>query len=136
MIEDVWLAMQSEAIRAIDYAYAPYSHKRVVAVLRTPTGQTFLGVNVENSSYSLTICAERSALFHAIAHGNDQFERILIHVNAEGEFAPCGACRHVLSEFSLTLKIGLSDSTRRINVHNLTHLLPLRTSVLEANNNE
>lgn len=135
-MDDEWKLMQDMAIQVLSHAYVPYSHRAVAAVLHTPMGRMFSGVNIENSSYGLTICAERVALFHAVTHGERLFNRILVYVKAKGVFAPCGACRHVLSEFSLNMEVGLSDDTSVIRTHALSNLIPLRTSVLEANSYE
>jgi cytidine deaminase len=81
-------------------AYAPYSKFRVGAALLSKDGELFTGVNVENRSFGLTNCAERSALYQAISKGVKEFETIVIHCeDTEDLITPCGACRQVLSEF-------------------------------------
>jgi len=89
------------AREAVALAYAPYSQTRVGAALLTQKGNTFVGVNVENASYGLTICAERAAVFAAVAReGHEMRIRALAVVSqADGPFPPCGACRQVLQEF-------------------------------------
>jgi cytidine deaminase len=83
-------------------AYAPYSKYQVGCALETTTGQIFTGCNVENASYGLTICAERNAVFHAVAEEGAGMKIARATVVCLGhEFPPCGACRQVLAEFSL-----------------------------------
>ena len=85
-------------------AYAPYSGFHVGAALLSADGEVFVGANVENASFGLTNCAERSALFSAVSQGKREFEAIAIVGGKEGEItdfcSPCGACRQALAEFS------------------------------------
>jgi cytidine deaminase len=112
------------AREAAEKAYAPYSGFRVGAALETESGEIVTGCNVENGSYSLTICAERNALFHAVAEGHRRFTRIAIHVDSDRLFPPCGACRQVLAEFADQLPVILGS--RRETLHTtLRELLPL-----------
>jgi homotetrameric cytidine deaminase len=83
-------------------AYAPYSHFQVGCALETANGRIYSGCNVENASYGLTICAERSAIFHAVAEEGPGMKIARLSVVCLGhEFPPCGACRQVIAEFSL-----------------------------------
>ena len=86
-------------------AYAPYSRFSVGAALLAADGRVFIGTNVENASYGLTICAERSALFAAVTAGARSFEAIAIAGPDGIGTAPCGACRQVLAEFGRTLAV-------------------------------
>ena len=86
-----------EAKRYVERSYSPYSRFRVVALLFGKNG-TVAGVNVENASYGLTICAERCAVFRAVAEGKKDFKGIFIY-SPDGMPYPCGACRQVLREF-------------------------------------
>ncbi len=91
-------SMINEAKLLITRSYSPYSSFRVAAVLEDIDGNLHGGVNVENSSYGMTMCAERSAVFAAIATGARQFRKIVIY-SPDGPPVPCGACRQVLWEF-------------------------------------
>ena len=82
-------------------AHAPYSKFQVGAALRTVAGRVFTGCNVENASYGLTICAERNAIFHAVAEEGPGMSIATLAVVCIGqEFPPCGACRQVIAEFA------------------------------------
>ncbi len=85
---------------ATENAYAPYSGFRVGAALLCEDGSVVTGCNVENASYSLTLCAERTAIFKAVSEGKREFSYIAVYVDAEEVFPPCGACRQVIYEFS------------------------------------
>jgi len=100
-----WEKLNAVAERAMGRAYAPYSGFRVGAALECEDGTVFEGVNVENSSYGLTICAERAAVVAAVTGGKKQFSRIAIRTEAEEPVAPCGACRQFLSEFAPNLRV-------------------------------
>ncbi|VGO19822.1 cytidine deaminase [Pontiella sulfatireligans] len=87
------------ASQALENAHAPYSNYRVGAALLCADGTVFLGCNVENASFGLTNCAERTAVFSAVAAGQIQFTAIAIAASGEPAPFPCGACRQVLVEF-------------------------------------
>ncbi len=95
------------ASEARNYAYAPYSNFQVGAALLGAGGEVFTGCNVENASYGLAVCAERTAVFKAVSEGVRTFSAIAISLPGGG--SPCGACRQVLYEFNPDLKIYLGD---------------------------
>src|SRR4051812_4876200 len=90
---------------ARENAYAPYSRFAVGAALRAKSGRVFCGCNVENLSFGLTICAERNAVFAAVAAGEREFEAIAVVADSKEPVTPCGACRQVLAEFGLDLAV-------------------------------
>lgn len=117
-------ALVQAAIDVRHRAYAKYSNFLVGAALLAADGRIFVGCNVENCSYGLTICAERNAVFSGVAVGQRQFERLAIA--SKGGVTPCGACRQVLAEFAPNLPILLIDVDRpdAIVEANLGDLLP------------
>jgi len=89
-----------KAIDAAKKSYSPYSNIEVGAALLTPRGEIFLGTNVENASYGLTICAERAAICNAIVNGLQNFDAIALYSPQIQPILPCGACCQVLAEFN------------------------------------
>lgn len=92
-------ALADAAKQASAQAYCPYSRFPVGAALLTDDGTIITGCNVENASYGLTICAERNAVFHAVALGHRRIVAVAIYTPTPTPSAPCGACRQVLNEF-------------------------------------
>jgi len=117
-------AVVQAAIEVRGRTYAKYSKFLVGAAILTGDGRIFAGCNVENSSYGLTICAERAAVFAAVAAGQQRFE--LLAIATAGAATPCGACRQVLAEFAPGLPILLVDVAQpgAIVEVNLRDLLP------------
>ena len=116
--------LRQAAIEASKKAYAPYSKYKVGAALLTKKGNVFTGCNVENSSYGLTNCAERTAVFKAVSEGETEFKEIVIYVDSAKLPTPCGACRQVLSEFSSDLKVTIISKTEEKQT-DIQELLPL-----------
>jgi len=110
------------AARARAHAYAPYSRYPVGAALLARSGRVFTGCNVENASYSLTICAERAALCQAVCGGERTFEAIAV-VTVNGG-TPCGPCRQVLAEFGLATRVLIATPERLVSEHTVGELLP------------
>ncbi len=107
-------------------SYSPYSNFRVAAVLVSDEGNMYTGVNVENSSYGLTNCAERTAVFKAVSEGERKFKTIVLVSDAEDFVPPCGACRQVLMEVcGKDLEVVMSNSQDEIRILTLEELLPL-----------
>lgn len=114
----------SAARKVREAAYAPYSKFAVGAALQTKSGRVFTGCNVENLSFGLTICAERSALFAAVAAGERDFEAVVIVADSKQPVTPCGACRQVLAEFGLDLEICSANLEGATYSASLRELLP------------
>jgi cytidine deaminase len=107
-------------------AHSPYSKVRVGAALRGADGRVFEGCNVENASYGLTMCAERAAVYRAVAEGCTHFLALAVVASLDHPLAPCGACRQVLAEFGLELRIvaaGAGKAGERLET-TLAALLP------------
>ena len=113
----------TKASEARAHAFAPYSGFLVGSALLSDSGEIFTGCNVEISSYSLTCCAERNALFHAVACGKKIFVAIAI-VAEHADCPPCGACRQALADFNPELTIIQSDVHRTYSLTSLRELFP------------
>jgi cytidine deaminase len=109
-------------------AYSPYSKFRVGAAILTANGEIFTGCNIENSSYGLTICAERVAVFNAISSGASKFTAIAVVSDDYGFTPPCGACRQVLSDLAGDIDFVMLDSKERSKIIKLSALLPFAFS--------
>ncbi len=121
-MDDKTLVSAAAAARA--NAYAPYSRFPVGAALLARSGNVYRGVNVENASYGVTVCAERAALFAAVTAGERDFDAIAIVADTDGPVRPCGLCRQALSEFGGALRVIMSDLAGRVDVQTLDVLLP------------
>ncbi len=120
-----------EAVKAREFAYAPYSRFAVGAALQTVSGKIYTGCNIESASYSPSNCAERTAFFKAVSEGERKFLRIAIVGGAQGEpihelCPPCGVCRQVMMEFCdpKTFRIILASGDDECRSFTLEELLP------------
>jgi cytidine deaminase len=104
---------------------ASYSNFKVGAALETAGGVVITGCNVENATYGLTVCAERVAMFTALAAGHRRFRRIAIVADTVSPTPPCGACRQILWEFGGDLDVILANLKREAGRHRLSDLLPM-----------
>jgi len=120
-----WRRLVAAARRARANAYTPYSRFAVGAALFTADGTIVTGANVENSSYGLTICAERSALVSAVSAGHRRFRALALVAGRGTPASPCGACRQVLHEFAPDLPIRLVSTDGRTRDTSVRELLPL-----------
>ncbi|MCX6029444.1 MAG: cytidine deaminase [Chloroflexi bacterium] len=115
-------ALVIAAAKAREAAYVPYSHFAVGAALLAASGEIYIGCNVENASFGLTVCAERNAVFHAVAQGERHFA--VVAVVTQNGVTPCGACRQVLAEFNPQMMVIVADTTGNRCIYNLAELLP------------
>lgn len=116
-----------KAVAAMRRAYAPYSRFCVGAALLTREGRVFQGCNVENASYGLTLCAERTALVAAITAGFHRFTAIAIVSSGETAPMPCGACLQTLAEFcrpEFVIVTAAAQNPKAMNIYALKDLLP------------
>ncbi|WP_319403087.1 cytidine deaminase [uncultured Anaeromusa sp.] len=118
-----WQPVLEAALAVRSRAYAPYSHFAVGAAVQAKSGAIYSGCNVENASYGLTVCAERNALFQAIAAGEREFSILAVVADTPQPVAPCGACRQVMAEFGVDI-IVLANLAGDVSVYRLEELLP------------
>ncbi|ODN29911.1 cytidine deaminase [Fervidobacterium thailandense] len=123
------------AKRALENAYVPYSNFRVGAVLVAKDGRIFTGVNVENASYGLTNCAERTAIFKAVSEGAREFETLVVIADTDKPVSPCGACRQVMAEFG-NFRVILANTKGEYLETSVSELLPLSFSGDELKQHE
>ena len=123
LTDDVRQKLVQAAQEARKWAYAPYSGYAVGAALLTASGRMYDGVNVENAAYPTGICAERVAIFKAVSEGERQFVALAVATGNGG--TPCGACRQVMAEFGLDLKVLIVDGEGKLRQEvGLSELLP------------
>lgn len=114
-----------EAVSAKEKSYSPYSNFRVGAALQTKKGDVYLGANVENAVYGLTVCAERTAAFSAVLNGEKQFKNIAITSDSEDFIPPCGSCRQVLMELcGPEIDVIMTNSKNKSITKKIKELLP------------
>lgn len=120
--------LSEKAIKALENSYAPYSSCNVGAALLCKNGKIYSGCNIENASFSATVCAERVAFFKALSEGEREFEAIAIAGQKQGDmtaFSPCGVCRQVMAEFCLPeFKIIVVVDKNEFVEYSLNQLLP------------
>jgi cytidine deaminase len=109
---------------AREHAHAPYSNFRVGAALRAKSGRIFTGCNVENSTYGLTLCAERVAVFKALSEGERGFDAVAVVTDSGALTPPCGACRQILWEFCGDAEVILANLKGQVEVHRMSALFP------------
>ena len=126
-----------QAQRAQKRAYAPYSGFGVGAAVLGESGKIYWGVNVENASYGLTICAERAAIFAGVASGEKSFKILAVAANGDEVVAPCGACRQVMEEFKIPW-VAMANLEKKRKIVAFESLLPLAfgRTYLEKQENE
>ncbi|MDF0727212.1 cytidine deaminase [Cytobacillus sp. S13-E01] len=114
-----------EAKQAKKMAYVPYSNFQVGAALLTDDGKVYRGCNIENAAYSMTNCAERTALFKAISEGDKVFKAIAVVADTDRPVPPCGACRQVISELcDQDMKVYLTNLKGDVQELTVKELLP------------
>ena len=111
------------AREAREQAYAPYSGFRVGAALLCEDGSIFKGCNIENSSFGATNCAERTAIFAAIANGKRKFKALAVYAQTDEPIMPCGICRQVLAELAPNLTLILLGNNSRVDI-TIKELIP------------
>ncbi|MBV2240933.1 cytidine deaminase [Bacillus inaquosorum] len=115
----------TEALKARDMAYAPYSKFQVGAALLTKDGKVYRGRNIENAAYSMCNCAERTALFKAVSEGDTEFQMLAVAADTPGPVSPCGACRQVISELcTKDVIVVLTNLQGQIKEMTVEELLP------------
>ena len=113
------------AVKTSENAYVPYSHFPIGAVLVTDEGKIYTGVNIENASFGLTNCGERTAIFKAVSEGERSFKELIIYGQTEKPVSPCGACRQVMAEFfEPDLPVTLVAKDKSTVVMTVKELLP------------
>ncbi len=121
-------SLAEKAVKAKSKALPTYSNFHVGAALITEDDIIYTGCNIESSSYSLTICAERTAIFKAISEGERKFKAIAVAGDTEGFISPCGACRQVISDLCGNIDVVLVNSKNETKVMKTSELLPFAFS--------
>lgn len=117
--------LMKEAVDVRSKAYVPYSKFPVGAALLTADGKVYKGVNIENAGYSMTNCAERTAVFKAVSEGDKNFTALAVAADTEGPVSPCGACRQVLAEFCAPdMPVYLTNLKGDVQETTISELLP------------
>ena len=106
------------------HSFSPYSRFRVGAALLTRGGKVYSGCNIESSSYGLTVCAERTALFKAVSEGDRKFVAIAVATDQAGFIPPCGACRQVIMDLAGDIDVIMTGNRGGIRVARMSELYP------------
>ncbi|MBI4481842.1 MAG: cytidine deaminase [Acidobacteria bacterium] len=114
----------AEAHKALQFAVAPYSRFRVGAALLGGDGKVYRGCNIENSTYGLTVCAERVAIFKALSEGVRKFRKIAVASSSEKGASPCGSCRQLLWEFCGDIPVLVATPSGKTSKYRVQKLLP------------
>ncbi|MFG6114565.1 cytidine deaminase [Halobacillus sp. MO56] len=118
-------------------AYTPYSKFQVGAALITKSGKTYDGCNIENAAYPVTCCAERVAIFKAIADGENEFQEMAVVADTDRPVPPCGSCRQVMSEFFPNdMKIHTTNLKGDVKTLTMEELLPFSFAQSDLSNDE
>ena len=112
------------ATKVRENAHAKFSNFKVGAALCSPSGKIFLGCNIENATYGLTLCAERVAIFKAISEGERGFDAIAVVTDTDAPTSPCGACRQLIWEFCGDVPVILSNLKGKVEVLQMRNLFP------------
>lgn len=123
-----------KAVDAKKFAHAPYSNFKVGAALLTADGKIYTGCNIENSSFGLTICAERTAIFKAMSEGERKFSALAIIGDTEDYLPPCGACRQIISDHCGNIDIILINKSLNYKIFSTHDLLPFAFGDANLNN--
>lgn len=123
--ESAHIGLLEAARRARLRAQAPFSGFKVGAALESPGGIITTGCNIENASYSLTVCAERVALVKALSEGITEFSRIVVVADTETPTPPCGPCRQLLWEYAGDVEVIIANLRTALATYHLADLLPL-----------
>ncbi len=116
--------LKVQARAAAAQSYSPYSQFKVGVALSNQDGKVFTGVNVENASYGLTLCAERNAIFAAVTQGSRSLRQLVVYTPTQEPTPPCGACRQVIREFSADVRVvSICDSDQELDF-TIEQLLP------------
>ena len=119
-----WAQLLKLAKKVREHAYAPHSKFKVGAAVLCKSGKTYVGCNVENASYSVTLCAERSAISNAIANGEKEILAVAVVADSHPATPPCGACRQFIQEFGPKSTVILMNLNGETAVYNQKDLLP------------
>lgn len=113
-----------KAVEAKEFSFSPYSNFRVGSVVLTQDDKVYTGCNVENSTYGLTICAERNAIFKAMSEGERKFKAIVIASDSPDYISPCGACRQIIYDHCGEIDIICTNNKGEYKIYKTSELLP------------